>query len=229
MIWSRLNPSAAKRRFEELSAGDTFAPSELTPDYRRLREKLLLVIRPFEGEEDQKSAYDVETGLALYRTLNEAGFDVRDAADDGVWRHLSLNVLPDRVEHRWSHRPDERFWRSRSRIWLRAIWWLIHLAWQGSESATKAALTGMSTDMIVQLIERPGRHGFRVELARALFRQRSARHNSQSFFRALMKLNTARVVVVEPAFFEGGMQGYAGSLYAAIASTKSFTSTNRKK
>lgn len=228
MMWSQLSPSAARRRFEELSGSETFSPADLTPEYRKLREELLQVIRPFGGEEAQKSTYDVEAGLALYHALGERRFDVRNAANDGVWRHLSLNVLPDLVEQRWPHRPDDRFWRSRSRIWLRAAWWLTHLAWQGSESATRTTLAGISTDMIVQIIERPGRHGFRIDLARALFRERSLRQGTQTEFRALMKLNTARVVVIEPAFHEGGVQGYASALYAAIAAPESTASAKRK-
>lgn len=227
-MWSQLSPSAAKRRFEELAGSNAFSPAELNSEYRKLREDLLKVIRPFGGEESQKSTYDVETGLALYRILGELRFDVRHAANDGVWRHLSLNVLPDLVEQRWPHRPEERFWRNRSRVWLRAVWWLTHLAWQGGESATKATLAGISTDMIVQIIERPGRYGFRIELARALFRERSIHQGTQGEFRALMKLNTARVVVVEPAFHDGGVKGYASALYSAIAATESTKTAKRK-
>lgn len=218
MKWSQLSNSASKRKFEELCSTTVFAAAELTSEYLQLRNKLLEVIPAFSGSEDQKAIYDVEVGLSLYRILMEAGFDVRSASNDGIWRHLSLSVIPDRVESRWLHRPEARFWRSRSRIWLRALWWLVHLAWQGSESATRKALTGVTTDMIVQIIERPGRHGFRVDLARSLFNIRKVNDATQTQFRALMKLNTARVVVVEPAFFDGGIAGYAKSLYAAISS-----------
>lgn len=216
MIWAQLNLSAAKRRFEELSVKNNFSPVELTEEYQVLRDKILNVISPFVATENQKSEYDIEVGLTLYRVLKELEFDVRNASNDGVWRHISLNVFPDIVEQRWPNRVEARFWRHRSRIWLRAVWWLVHLAWQGNEEKTRKALTGISTDMVVQIIERPGRHGFRVDLARALFRERSLHSGSQNEFRALMKLNTARVVVVEPAFFEGGVRGYASDLYTAI-------------
>lgn len=192
-------------------------PAELTPDYRRLREILLPALPPFGLTPEQSvGAYDIETGLRLYQLLRAEGFTVRAAADDGVWRHLSLCVIPDRVEQRWPHRPDERFWRSRSRIWLRTVWWITHLAWQGNEATTRAALGAFTADMVVQLIERPGRHGFRVDLARALFLERTRHAIGQDGFRAMMKLNTARLIVVAPEFTDGGVIGYVTRLREAI-------------
>jgi hypothetical protein len=213
MKWSTLNPVLARRRFGEMAASRSFVPVELAPDYLQLREQLLRAIPQFGSQtEDGAGAYDVDAGLALYRILCDFGLDVRTAADDGVWRFLSLKVLPDLVAARWSLVPEERFWKGRSRIWLRVIWWLVHLAWQGSEEQTRAVLLGATTDTIVQLVERPGRGGFRIELARALSRERSRRKLSQTVFRALMKLNTARLMVTEPTFCEGGIDGYVSGL-----------------
>lgn len=221
MMWSKVNPATAGRHFEEMCSANSFAPADLTPEYRHLREELLRTLRPFGMDGGQGIAeYDVAVGLALYRVLGAAGFTVRNAADDGVWRHLSLNVFPDLVAGRWPHMPEKRFWRSRSRIWLRVVWWLTHLAWQGSETQTRSVLSDVTTDTIVQLIERPGRAGFRIELARALFHERGIREFSQNEFRALMKLNTARVLLLEPYLVEGGVSGYAKELYMTISATR---------
>lgn len=217
MKWSALNPTLAGRRYDEMAATHAFTAAELAPEYAALRERLLLAIPPFDTQKDiGAGAYDVAVGLALYRILGEAGLDVRTAANDGVWRFLSLKVVPDLVAGRWGHLPEERFWRSRSRIWLRAVWWLVHLTWQGSEDQTQAVLADVTTDTVVQLVERPGRGGFRVELTRALFRERSRRRLSQGEFRSLMKLNTARVVVTEPSFCDGGVDGYVHELHAYV-------------
>jgi hypothetical protein len=218
MKWSTLNTTLARRRHEEMATSRNFAAVELTPDYTRLREQLLQAIPRFDTQENVGAgAYDVAAGLALYRILGAAGLDVRAAADDGVWRFLSLKVIPEIVVGRWPHAPEERFWRGRSRIWLRAVWWLVHLTWQDSEEQTQAVLADVTTDTIVQLVERPGRGGFRVELTRAMFRERSRRLPSQEEFRALMKLNTARVMVTEPSFCEGGFDGYVHELHAHVA------------
>lgn len=219
MRWSTLNTLLARRRHDEMTEAESFAPVGLTPDYMNLRERLMKEIAPFRGETGA-GAYDVAAGLALYRILGEAGMDVRSAADDGVWRFMSLRVVPDLVVARWTNASAERLWRGRSRVWLRAIWWLVHLAWQGSEEATRAVLDDVTTDTIVQLVERPGRGGFRVELMRALVRERNRRKFSQDKFRALMKLNTARLTVREPWFCDGGIEGYVRELHEYVAGTR---------
>lgn len=219
MKWTTLNATLARRRHEEMTEAGNFVPAGLTADYAILRERLTGAIPLFDGTTGA-GAYDVATGLALYRILGEAGMDVRTAADDGVWRFLSLRVVPDIVEARWPKSPADRFWRGRSRIWLRAVWWLIHLAWQETEEQTRAVLTDVTTDTIVQLVERPGRGGFRIELARAMFRERSSRRLSQEEFRALMKLNTARVIVTEPWFCDGGIRGYVRELHDYVVSVR---------
>lgn len=230
MIWSRLTTSAARQRFSELQNGGLFVPAELTPEYRRLREALLAALPAFGATPKQGvGAYDIDTGLRLYQLLRAEGFTVRAAADDGVWRHLSLCVIPDRVVQRWPEKPDQRFWRSRSRIWLRAVWWITHLAWQGNETNTRAALGTFTADMVVQLIERPGRHGFRVDLARALFLERSRHAVGEDGFRAMMKLNTARLMVVAPEFTDGGVAGYATRLREAVAGGRQPAALNHRE
>jgi hypothetical protein len=219
MKWSTLNATLARRQHEEMTGTGQVVAAGLTADYAILRERLVKAIPQFESDTGAGS-YDVATGLALYQILGEAGMDVRTAADDGVWRFLSLRVVPDIVQARWPTSPADRFWRSRSRIWLRAVWWLIHLAWQESEEQTRAVLTDVTTDTIVQLVERPGRGGFRIELARAMFLERSRRRLSQQEFRALMKLNTARVMMTEPRFYEGGIPGYVGELHDYVVSVR---------
>jgi hypothetical protein len=218
MKWSTLNPILARRRYDDMVATHSFAAAELAPEYVRLRDQLLQAIPRFDTLKDVGAGtYDVAAGLTLYRILGANGLDVRTAADEGVWRFLSLKVVPDLVAGRWGKVPEERFWRGRSRIWLRAVWWLVHLTWQGSEEQTWAVLADVTTDTLVQLIERPGRGGFRIELTRALFRERSQRRLSQEEFRALMKLNTARVMVTEPSFCDGGVDGYVRELHAYVS------------
>jgi hypothetical protein len=217
MKWSTLNPTLARRRYDDMAGTRSFVASSMAPEYAKLREQLLEAIPRFDNQENLGAGmYDVAAGLAVYRILGAAGLDVRSAADDGVWRFLSLKVVPDLVAGRWAKVPEERFWRGRSRIWLRTIWWLVHLTWQESEDRTRAVLADVTTDTIVQLVERPGRGGFRIELIRALFRERSVRKPSQQQFRALMKLNTARVIMTEPMFCVGGIDGYVRDLHTHV-------------
>src|SRR5206468_4257853 len=101
MKWSTMNPVLARRRHGEMAAERNFVPGELAPEYTRLREQLLEAIPHFDTRQDPGvSRYDVAAGLALHRILREAGLDMRTAADDGVWRFLSLKVVPDLVAGR---------------------------------------------------------------------------------------------------------------------------------
>jgi hypothetical protein len=220
MKWMETDLVAARRRFAEMQAGGEFVPGALEPGYGQLRQELLSAF-PVLTTKTAKGRYDVEAGLALYRILGKRGFSLRQASSDGFWRHLSLEVLPDVVAARWDEQPSARFWSARSRIWLRVLWWFVHLSWQGKEQDTRDILDGITTDDMVQLVERPGRHGFRIDLCRALMRGRGARRAQASGterFRELMVLNTVTVVMTEPELHEKGPDGYVAGLYAALAS-----------
>jgi hypothetical protein len=221
MKWMEFDRVTAQRRFAEMEATGQFKPGTLTMDYAQIRQELESSLAVLAATKTTRGRYDVEAGLALYRVLASRGFGLRQASADGFWRHLSLDVLPDVVAARWEDHQPTRFWSSRSRIWLRVVWWFIHLSWQGNEKETRDILAGVTTDDMVQLVERPGRHGFRIELCRAIMRARSARRNysaGSERFRELMTLNTVKVVMTEPELHEKGFDGYVAGLYSVLAS-----------
>lgn len=219
MSFPTLNLKLSQRYFEEMLKDDLFKP-EISKEMDEVRRKLLAVVSLYEPAARSNisgpGAYDIKVGLALYRVLADAGMDIRTAADDGWWRFLSLRVLPDLVRSRWDSAPPVRYWKGRSRIWLRAIWWTVHLTWQGSEENTRKVLENVTTDTVVQLVERPGKGGFRIDLTRLIFKMRRSRNPSQDQFRAIMKLNTAQIVLKEPMFCEGGLLGYVDALFADV-------------
>lgn len=220
MKWMETDRVTAQRRFAGMEAAGQFDPGTLTPDYAGIRDELVAVLPSPPATRTARGRYDVEAGLALYRILACHGFTQRQAAADGFWRHLSLEVLPDVVAARWEDRQPARFWSSRSRIWLRVVWWFIHLSWQGSEEKTRDILDGITTDDMVQLVERPGRHGFRIGLYRAIMRARGARRAHAAGteqFREIMTLNTVKAVMTEPELHEKGLDGYVAGLYAVLA------------
>lgn len=216
MNWAKLTRNAASRKFDELKNDDTFRHGSLAPGYSELRAAVLDSLPLFSDSDLAEGAYDIQAGLTLYRILSERGFGIRHAADESIWRYLSLVVLPDYVQSRWDKDAEARFWRDRSRIWLRAVWWFVHLSWQGNEDSTRASVVGMSTDDVVQIVERPGRRGFQVELYRAMVRAAGARPLKQRKIRQLMKLNTATVIMVEPSAYRGGVSEYVKALYQQI-------------
>jgi hypothetical protein len=221
MSFPTLNLKLSQRHFDEMIKDDVFVPEDkLNPEMDEVRRQLLAIVSPYDPSARSNAsgpgAYDMKVGLALFQVLAEAGMDIRTAADDGWWRFLSLRVLPDLVKSRWDNAPPVRYWKGRSRIWLRAIWWTIHLTWQGSEEKTRSVLESVTTDTVVQLVERPGKGGFRIDLTRLIFRMRRLRKPTQEQFRAIMKLNTAQIILKEPLFCEGGLFGYVDALFADV-------------
>lgn len=220
MSFPTLNLKLSQRHFDEMVKSDSFLPDVSSPEMEEVRRQLLAIVPMYDfttgGNASSPGAYDMKVGLVLYRVLGEAGMDIRSAADDGWWRFLSLRVLPDLVKNRWGSAPPVRYWKGRSRIWLRAIWWTVHLTWQGSEEKTRKVLENVTTDTVVQLVERPGKGGFRIDLMRLIFKMRRLRKPSQDQFRAIMKLNTAQIVLKEPVFCEGGLFGYVDALFAHV-------------
>jgi hypothetical protein len=215
-----LNLKLSQRHFDEMVKSDAFLPDMSSPEMEEVRRQILAIVSLYDSTARSNAsgpgAYDMKVGLALYRVLAEAGMDIRTAADDGWWRFLSLRVLPDLVKSRWDSAPPVRYWKGRSRIWLRAMWWTTHLTWQGSEENTRKVLESVTTDTVVQLVERPGKGGFRIDLTRLIFKMRRLRKPSQDQFRAIMKLNTAQIVLKEPLFCEGGLFGYVDALFADV-------------
>ena len=156
-------------------------------------------------------------GIRLFTLLNDKyGMSVRIASTAGVWKYLSLCVVPDIVEMRYGKNHPDRFWKKAKRIWLRVLWWYIYLSWQGNEELTGIALRDNSTDEILQLVDRCGRGGYRVELYRELMRQYSeldvSERRKKQVFRKVMVLNTARTQVIEPGLVDGGERQYISEL-----------------
>lgn len=174
---------------------------------------------------------DYKFGLMLYDYLNNThNMSIRTAADDGFWRYLSLKVCPHLIEKRWGKDNEGRYWSRPSRIWFRQIWWYVHLSWQNDFETTEEVLKSprFSTDTILNLVERTGRKGTYIEVYKYIMyyyqyiseseMQRfkslyNSKNRKDDLFRIVMKLNTAKSMVIEPALYEGGIDGYVRSLF----------------
>jgi len=166
---------------------------------------------------------DLKVGLCLYDHLRtDSGFTNIIANDDDVWRYLSCIVFPDITNKRYpptkvdiadGHRLNtKRFYLHTRRIWLKTLWWYIHLSWQGTDSETYDVLRKFGSDTISDLYERPGK-GYRLALYRELMRQYSGIENkSTSLFNEIQKRNLVNCRTVEPALTEGAERGYISRL-----------------
>ena len=164
-------------------------------DYLILRKKVYEVYNNAKSEVaansnlGTKKGYltDLRFAIYFYVILKALGFNARLASDDQVWMYLCVNVFPDIVHERYPGSKiktkdgiknlninEDRFWRSKRRIYLKVLWWYIYLSLQfdrnGKEdfNLTYRILVNNTTDEVVQLVERAGSGGYRVDVYRAL-------------------------------------------------------------
>lgn len=206
---------------------------DIDSDFNQLRADLQAINKTVRDEIDnnpeikRKDYYlDYRFGLLLYEYLNkQQGFSLRVAANDGFWRFLSVQVVPDVVTQRWGPDNDSHFWSQPTRNWFRSLWWFVYLSWQGDIYSTNKLLScpHFTTDTILNFEERTGRKGTHVEAYRKIIKcyasvssdelKKSRGKNSDDLFRVVMKLNTARMLVMDPALYLGGEEAYAKSLF----------------
>lgn len=176
---------------------------------------------------------DLCFAIALHKTLSRYGFSLRIASNDMVWMYLCVNVFPDIIYKRYGEDgkgiPVDHYWRKSRRIYLKSLWWYIYLSWQnGTDEAdsykkTFEILKNNSTDEILNLVERAGREGYRVDVYRhimAEYANSELRGKVKQLLRKVMVLNTARTAVVEPNLAKGGVQGYVKELYSYFEEDK---------
>ena len=170
---------------------------------------------------------DVEVGLDVYDYLSRNGFTAVEASDDDIWRFISIKVFPDLTYLRYPDPEKEtreqggrinrkRFFSHTRRIWIKTLWWYVHLSWQGSVNATRAVLADNGANIISHFIETPGK-GYRVDLYRTLMRYYADREDKgDKLFRSVAKLNGAECRNIEPALLPGGVAEYCHVLFSKV-------------
>lgn len=232
VVWEKLklNKVDAEKKFYLLESN--IEPKLLNEYSKQIREKLFESLKSAQVSTEEetsapsKYAIDLNTGLLLYETLNnEFKFNERLAAQDDIWRYLSIYILPDVVYNRHGLKPDN-YYKHPRRIWLKSIWWYIHLSWQGNVEETYVILENNTTDSILQMVDRTGLNGYRVNFTRELMYQFYVNYNSlsktekTSLFRRVHKLSTARTKVLEPSFVDDGVQSYVRGLFEYFTKTE---------
>lgn len=214
--------------------------NEYHPSYEDFRSELIDTFKKALEETGGKMNYllDLRMGIKLYQLLSPGkNFSVIQSNDNDIWRYISVKVMPDITYLRY---PDpeqgvrdeggrlnhKRFYAGTRRIWLKTLWWYIHLSWQGSEKDTFKVLKGNGVDNINKLIETPGR-GYRISLFRAMMLEyyRTSPHKVKEFA-AFTKLNNAKCVSMEPVLTCGGEPGYARRLFMELANQREEDANN---
>ena len=236
----KLTMSEAKSKIAAIDVMDDIAFNDLTnhwkiydvaeesydPSYKHFREELISCFKSTLEQTDGKMNYtlDLRMGIKLYELLNpSAGFTNVQANDDDIWRYISVCVMPDITYLRYP-KPEQgsvrinqkRFYSHTRRIWLKTLWWYIHLGWQGTHEKTFDVLKNNGTNIISHFIERPGK-GYRTELFRSMMYVYSTISTQKdTIFRAAAKINLAKCVTVEPALTLGGELAYSKKLFREV-------------
>ena len=95
------------------------------------------------------------------------------------------------------------------------------MSWQGNIKDTEELLVKecFDTDTILNLGERTGRNGIFIDVSRIIMKKFSTipkqkkTNSKENIFRKIMKINTARMVVIEPGLCDGGENGYVDSVF----------------
>ena len=220
MSYGRLEKAEAESIFERFEAKNVVEidASSLTKDERSLRKYFN---EQFAVGISEK--HDFPLGLKLYTDLLSLDvIDMRTASDDCFWRNLTCRVVPDYVCKRWPAKEKggvskwnaDRFYKKPQRNWLKIIWWMYHLSWQGTEEKTKKAVRNLGSDAISQVVERTGQ-GYPVNLYREIIARIGEypdQTTAEKALRRAMKLNTMRIQTTVPEFYDLGLKGYADSL-----------------
>lgn len=203
----------------------------LEPSSLELRKKVLHIYSQYytdptkELGRNEMYRLDYKLGLFLYSELNcNNGFTTVVANDDDLWRYLSCKVFPDITYERYGDPKvgdirinKKRFYSHTRRIWLKTLWWFVHLSWQGSSEATEKVLKACNIDTINKLFEQPG-DGFRLDLCRELMKQYYfVKNKSSKQFERIQKQNLVNCRNVEPALVSGGEQKYIQSLFRQLS------------
>jgi hypothetical protein len=220
--WNSADSSKFLRIFESWGGKSN---DSLNADYKKMREGLLKAsVESYGGTDGTRSkgyGADLAFGLKIYELfVKEFGLNAGTASDDGVWRYIQMKVVPDLIFERWSadggpnRINNDRFWKDSRRMWLKTMWWYIHLSLQNdSLEETERILIGNGSDDISQLVERSG-SGYRVELYRAIMRRYfDSERKDRQILRKVLKLNVVRCATVEPLLFSSGIEDYVNSLF----------------
>ncbi|CAH2763177.1 Uncharacterised protein [Erysipelothrix amsterdamensis] len=222
MIFEKMNKSEAKNEMDKWKLYGDVQMKSLDGNYENLRKKLTEYYLSIPS--DREYMKDLQFGLYLYDVLkNENGMTLREASDEQIWIDLQVRVIPNIVAMRWGYENDVRFYKTKNRLWLRTIWWYIHLSWQGDVENTSKILRRNTTDEILQLVDRTSKKGFDVNLYREIMRVYDLRRdkyelshrdsNQKGLFRKVMTLNTLYIQTIEPGLYEGGIEGYVNMLF----------------
>jgi hypothetical protein len=199
--------------------------SQLDPNYQKIRTFFVETYTKLKQEGKNTYQLDLPLALAFYDFLNkQPDFAPVYESDYDFWRYIAVYVIPDIVADRHGKENKPYFFASADKIYPFALYWYIHLSWQGSISATEQVLSGFSTDEILQLVGRPSKIGINLEFFRKMMKRFSefpkdkwaitVNGSKTTIVRLILIKNTGKLSVLRPEVYPGGIDGYLDMLFA---------------
>lgn len=221
MYYTKLDKDSASAIFDSfVQAGKSFPATDLTDTYKKMRKD---IIKKASEISEESYRFDLELALWFYEytQVELTDFNEAVASDNEVWRFICCKVVPEVIERRHGLK-DTYFFQKAFRIYFQALWWYIHLSYQGSIAATRTVLRDLSTDYIMNFVERSGKDGIYLEVSREIMRQlslvsvleRNKQVNGKNLFRRVLIQNTAKNGSFN-LVLEGRADEYVASLYSA--------------
>jgi len=174
----------------------------LSSDYQKIRMHLIELQNNMEAQGKKDYDFDLNFAIEFYEYIKSLPiYSEKLVANFDFWRYLCCCVAPDVIENRHGLLNPDYFYKKELRMYFPTMWWYIDLAWQGSKEKTYKVLNNLSTDYIMQLVERPGKDGLYKEITRELMRvigtlspeTRNRSINGANLFRRVMIQNTAKI------------------------------------
>ncbi len=204
MRFRELENEKARLIYESLENGTVLIDDaffvDLDEDYKKIRADLLswITANPIE----KNYAFDLKFAIKLHNYFskeNMEGFGESVASNYAFWRYICLKVMPDVIRDRHGF-VKEYFYAKGVRLYASTLWWYVEMCYQGSDEETYECLKRMSTDYILQIVERPGRDGMFLEVSRriAYYLAKlpeevvSRQYNNQTLLRRVAIQNTAK-------------------------------------
>ena len=230
LSWQRMRKSDAEKYFKLIFRdNEDYAVStdDWSSEYISLRNVLVNKYNEIASVKNEQYYIDLNFGLFLYETMGRTyRFTIADASANAIWWDLGIRVLPDIVKRRLSIQKgdisERNVYAVTTKIWLRRIWWYIHLSWQGDYQKTKTILDKNTTDTIMWLVDHIGLNGYRIDLFRKIMAKYDDFSNKNNIngtdrsrlFRYIMIKNSALTLTIDPFLADGGLDGYVNSLFS---------------
>lgn len=192
---------------------------DIDEDYKKIRDSILIKWNECKSKVKKIKSYEFDLFFAkeLF-IIFDSKFDMVYLASYDFWRYISLCVIPDLIYERWGN-VVAHYYKKTVRIYPYTLYWYIKLSWQGSLDLTIDLLSKkyLTTDTILQCVERPGRMGVDLKYYNALMKEFCTTELEQKnkygdLFRNVLTLNTSRSFNLVIDFVDGGIVGYVKSL-----------------